>query len=283
VSELEIQVPGGSLVAWPAGEGRPTLILHGGPVSDTTAELLPCLPAGLRTIRYQQRGIEPSTTEGPFDVETHVADAVRVLDAFDIERALVIGHSWGGHLAFHLAVAHPERVVGLIGIDPLGAVGNGGWPDLDEGIFQRLRAADPDAAERAQELDERAMAGNATAEELDESVAAAWPYYFAYPSSAPPAPADLRVSVPLYAGVVESVHEHFDRRTLERGLAGFGRPVLIVHGVDDPLPWGASRATVDVLPNAELVLIERCGHHPWLEQPDELRAALVRYVDALDD
>jgi pimeloyl-ACP methyl ester carboxylesterase len=38
----------------------------------------------------------------------------------------VIGHSWGGHLAMHLAVRHPDRVLGLVIADPLGAVSDGG-------------------------------------------------------------------------------------------------------------------------------------------------------------
>ena len=37
-------------------------------------------------------------------------DVVAVLDALEIGRALVVGHSWGGHLAMHLAVAFPERL-----------------------------------------------------------------------------------------------------------------------------------------------------------------------------
>ena len=279
--EVAVEVAGGSLVAWPAGEGTPALVLHGGPMSDTTGGLIAALPPGLHTIRYQQRGIEPSTTAGPFDVESHVADAIRVLDAFELEQALVIGHSWGGHLAYHLAAAHPERLLGLVAIDPLGAVGDGGWPDLDRGIFERLAADSPEAAARAQLLDERAMAGEGTQAELDESFGLAWPYYFADPAGAPPPPADVRLNVPLYAGVVESVHAHFAARTLELALRAFERPVLIVHGRDDPLPWQASEATAALLPNAELVVVENCGHFPWLERPDELRAALAAYLGAL--
>ena len=36
-----------------------------------------------------------------------------MLDAFGIERAWAIGHSWGGHLALHLLVTHPERLHGV--------------------------------------------------------------------------------------------------------------------------------------------------------------------------
>lgn len=37
-----------------------------------------------------------------------------------------MGHSWGGHLAFRLAAARSERLFGVLAIDPLGIVGDGG-------------------------------------------------------------------------------------------------------------------------------------------------------------
>jgi pimeloyl-ACP methyl ester carboxylesterase len=39
-------------------------------------------------------------------------------------------HSWGGHLAMHLAVQHPDRLLGLVLADPLGAVPDGGVSDM---------------------------------------------------------------------------------------------------------------------------------------------------------
>jgi proline iminopeptidase len=70
--------------------------------------------------------VAPSTTEGPFDVETTIADAIAVMDGAGIDTSYLLGHSWGGHLAFHLAVAHQDRFKGLVPIDPLGAIGDGG-------------------------------------------------------------------------------------------------------------------------------------------------------------
>ena len=238
--QFSVAVDGGSLVGWEVGDGTPALILHGGPTSDNTEALPDLLPSTLRTIRYQQRGIEPSTPAEPYDIETHVADAVRVLDDRGVDRAWLIGHSWGGHLAFHVAIAHPSRVLGVIGIDPLGAVPDGGWGELDSEIFERLQRDSPDAAARAKELDERAM----------------------------------------YAGVVASVHEHFERGTLAAGLPSFEGLLGIVHGESDPLPVAASRATADLVPHATLDVIEDAGHLPWLEQPEAFRAAVERILSS---
>jgi pimeloyl-ACP methyl ester carboxylesterase len=167
--EFSTAVPGGALIGWEAGSGTPALILHGGPTSDNTDSLVPLLPDSLRTIRYQQRGIPPSTVAEPYDVETHVADAIRVLDDRGVDQAWLIGHSWGGHLAFHIAVAHADRVRGVVAIDALGAVSDGGWDELDSNLVERLARDAPEDAARAQEIDERAMAGEGTDTEVLEA------------------------------------------------------------------------------------------------------------------
>jgi pimeloyl-ACP methyl ester carboxylesterase len=278
--EFRVEVPGGELVGWETGDGAPALLLHGGPATDIMDTLVPVLPDTLRTIRYQQRGISPSTKAEPLDVDQHVADAVRVLDDRGVDRAWVFGHSWGGQLAFHLAVAHPERFLGLVAIDPLGAVPDGGWSELDAEIFARLERNRPEIAARAKAIDERAMAGEDVGEdEVLESVEAAWPYYFADPASAGPMP-PTEINVALYAAVVASVHEHFERGTLERGLPSFEAPFTVIHGLQDPLPAEAGRKTAALVPHARFEAIDDCGHIPWLERPAEFRAAVDRALSA---
>lgn len=160
---------------------------------------------------------------GPFDVERHVADAIAVLDAEEVERAYVVGHSWGGHLALHLAVGHPDRVLGLVGVDPLGAVPDGGASDLGKNLAARIP---PGRAARALELDERAMAGLGTAEDAVESLSIVWPGYFAKPELAPPMP-PLEMSVDCYAGTFESILWHFEHKTLEQGLPSLRAAALL--------------------------------------------------------
>jgi len=64
-------------ISTPAGEGAETaVLLHGGPgLSDYRDTLAPLLGERFRTVRYQQRGIEPTTVGPPYTVETHVAHA----------------------------------------------------------------------------------------------------------------------------------------------------------------------------------------------------------------
>ena len=104
------------------GSGPAALLLHGGPgIPDYTEPLAAELAPLVTTTRYTQRGIEPSDPGPPYSVEVHAADTLAVLDEHGIDRAWVIGHSWGGQLALHLALSHPERLLGIVCIDPLGA------------------------------------------------------------------------------------------------------------------------------------------------------------------
>jgi pimeloyl-ACP methyl ester carboxylesterase len=271
--EFRIPVPGGSITGWLAGDGQPVLVLHGGPgLSDYTGPLAAELTDAFAVIRYQQRGLAPSVTSGPFDIGQHVADAIAVLDAAGADRAWVIGHSWGGHLAMHLAVRHPGRVAGLVIADPLGAVPDGGLSDMGQNLTKRMR---PELAVRAQELDERAAAGQGTVQDALESLAIVWPGYFSSPQAAPPIP-PLSLSVECYAGTFASIQEHFDQHTLEQSLPSLTVPALFVLGAASPIPVTHGIASAGLIPGAQYQIEEDCGHFPWLERPGSVRKALER-------
>jgi proline iminopeptidase len=141
--EITVLVPGGELGGWVTGDDTgdavPVLMLHGGPglsfgILDGLADEL---GAGFRVATYQQRGLAPSMTDGPYDVATHLEDVRAVLDALSWDRAYVLGHSWGGHLALHVAVAMPERLSGVLCVDPLGGVDDGGGAAFEAALAAR--------------------------------------------------------------------------------------------------------------------------------------------------
>jgi pimeloyl-ACP methyl ester carboxylesterase len=259
-----LHVPAGEIAVWSSGHGPQALILHGGPgLSDYTEALADELASAFSCTRYQQRGCSPTKVGAPFSVETHVEDAVAVLDALAIERTLVVGHSWGGHLAMHLALAHPDRISGLLVVDPLGAVPDGGEEALGRALTARLSPAD---AARAQELDDRALAGEGSVEDAIEALRLVWPYYFAHPESAPPMPA-MELSVECYADTVASIREHFDRGTLVDGLPGCDIPAVFVLGRESPIPYSEGVRTAELMQQARVEILDGCGHFPWLERP----------------
>ena len=98
-------------------------MLHGGPgTSDYLDSLDGELASGYTVHRYQQRGLAPSTTSGPFSIEAHADDALAVLRAVAPNGAVVIGHSWGGYLGMHLAAMRPVLMLGLVVVDSVGGV-----------------------------------------------------------------------------------------------------------------------------------------------------------------
>jgi pimeloyl-ACP methyl ester carboxylesterase len=254
------------------GTGPPVLLLHGGPGLgfDYLRDLADELAQENDVAWYQQRGQEPSAAEGPYTVAADVGDVRRVLDALGWQRAYVVGHSWGGQLALHVAQAMPERLLGVLAVDPLGSVGDGRWPEFDEEMFRRtpehLRA-------RARELDELAMAGAADDELSLEAMRLVWSAYFADPPRAPPMP-ELRISSERSAEMIPSIVAELP--VLEAGLPQIRVPVGFVHGSRSPMPLAASTDAVERIPGAWLEVVEGAGHFVWVEAPGAVRAALRR-------
>jgi pimeloyl-ACP methyl ester carboxylesterase len=255
-----------------AGSGPPVLLLHGGPGLgfDYLRDLADELAEENDVAWYQQRGQEPSAAEGPYTVAADVDDARRVLDALGWDKAWVVGHSWGGQLALHVAEAMPERLFGLLAVDPLGCIGDGRWPEFDEEIFRRTPEH---LRERARELDELAMAGAADDELRLEAMRLVWPAYFADPERAPPMP-ELRMASERSAEMVPSILAELP--ALEAGLPEIRVPVGFVHGSRSPMPLAASTDGVERIPGAWVEVVEGAGHFTWVEVPGAVRAALRR-------
>jgi pimeloyl-ACP methyl ester carboxylesterase len=102
-----------------AGEGPPLLMLHGWPQHWWSFRLLiPELSRRFRVIAPDLRGLGWSEAPaGDYSKAALAADVLELLDAEGIERARVIGHDWGGFIAFLLALEHPDRLERLLALD----------------------------------------------------------------------------------------------------------------------------------------------------------------------
>lgn len=275
--EFHAPVPGGEIVGWVRGDGPPVLLLHGGPglsdyLSDLAAELSPVVTVA----RYQQRGLAPSVVEGDRTVEGHVADAVAVMDALGWDRAWVIGHSWGGHLAMHLGVAHPERLLGMVAFDALGAMPDGGAESLGTNLMRDLTDAERTWIEAYSAREE---AGGGTAEESLEALRILWPHYYGNLASALPMP-ELRMDLEGQLMTWSSVMEHFEAGTLEQGLPRLRMPVLVLHGASSPIPASEAERTAALIPGVVLRILPGIGHFAWIEEPGSVRRELESLLAA---
>ena len=101
------------------GDGAPAVALHGAASSSHWYDLtIPHLRDRVRIIAPDQRGHgktdQPSTG---YDWATLAGDVVGTLDTLGIDRAAVMGHSWGASVALSVAALHPDRVTSLVMID----------------------------------------------------------------------------------------------------------------------------------------------------------------------
>jgi pimeloyl-ACP methyl ester carboxylesterase len=273
---FEVAVEGGRLSGTITGQGDPVLLLHGGPGLSWPylRPLMDELAGRYRVAVYQQRGLPPSTAGAPYDIRTQVGDVAAVLDALGWERAVVAGHSWGGHLLLHVLAEIPQRVTAALVIDTLGGVGDGGEAAFEAELIRRTPRQD---VERAEQLDKQAMEGKGTEADLTESMQLFWPAYFAEPATAPPLP-PVDSSVEAYAATFESLHAELPGLTAR--LAGVTVPTLFVHGAASPMPVTASTETAEVIGAAAAVeVLAGAGHFAWYERPGALRASLDRLVD----
>ena len=126
------------------GDGPPVVALHGLASSSHWYDVIaPLLSQEFRIIAPDQRGHgQTSQATGGYDWATLSIDVSGLMDLLGIERAAVMGHSWGGHVASSFAAHHPNRVSRLIMIDG-GFLDSRVSPDGNwEGFSQRLRPRD---------------------------------------------------------------------------------------------------------------------------------------------
>ena len=98
------------------GEGPPVLLLHGFPQHWYSWRLvIPALSGTHTVMAMDLRGFGWSEIawEG-FDKETMASDVLGVIDALGLDRVHIVGHDWGGWIAYLLALQHPERVERLM-------------------------------------------------------------------------------------------------------------------------------------------------------------------------
>jgi len=104
------------------GDGPAVVLSHGFPeLAYSWRHQIPALAdAGFRVVAPDQRGYgdtdSPAAVEA-YDIHHLTGDLVGLLDALGIERAVFVGHDWGGIVAWHMPLLHPARTAGVVGVN----------------------------------------------------------------------------------------------------------------------------------------------------------------------
>jgi len=108
--------------AGPVTDTPPLVLCHGWPemAFSWRHQIKALAAAGIRVIAPDQRGcgatVGPDAVEG-YDLEHLSADLVGLLDHLKIEKAIFVGHDWGGFIVWQMPLRHPSRVAGVIGVN----------------------------------------------------------------------------------------------------------------------------------------------------------------------
>ncbi len=303
-----------------AGQGagqdaRPAVVLcHGFPeLWYSWRHQIPALAAaGFRVIAPDQRGY--GDTSAPEAIDSYsqkylCEDLVALLDALEIEKAVFVGHDWGGAVVWNMGLHFPERTRGVIGVNtPF-------FPQAPASILE-ARAADPGIWDYQFYFQEPGVAEA----ELEADVEKSFRLIF---RSSDPAdefdalahfgtvrerggvlaglPQDAPRSVMLTEEELQVFVTAFERTGFRGGLNWYRnaqsswewgeetkgqiveRPSLMVTAGKDPVLTPELAAGMEqFVPQLSRGHIEQCAHWTQQERPDELNKILVDWLMSLD-
>jgi pimeloyl-ACP methyl ester carboxylesterase len=281
---IELPVPGGPQLTHLRDEGPrtdplPILLLHG------TSDSLHTWDGWVRELSKTRRvlrvdlpgfGLTGPAAHGDYGIRRYVEFVHALLEQQQLGRVVIAGNSLGGEVAWMTAAAHPERVAGLVLLDPAGL------PFEPEALplgFQM--SATSVGSWMGRYLLPRPMVRNSV-----EAV-------FGRPERVPQAEVDRFFEMTVRAGNREALHLRLQALMAERaqGLQvpewpKVLAPTLLVWGEKDRLipPRTAEaylKARAPQAPPAELRVLPGLGHVPQLEDPAASLAAVRPFLDGL--
>ena len=104
--------------AGPAGDAAPFILCHGWPEIAFTwrRQIQGLAQEGFRVVAPDQRGFGASDCPPhveDYAIDTLVGDIVGLMDELKIEKAVLVGHDWGGFVVWETALRHPDRLAGV--------------------------------------------------------------------------------------------------------------------------------------------------------------------------
>lgn len=254
-----ISTPGGETHVLDIGEGDVILLIHGstGSIADWQEEVVDRLAESYRVIAFDSFGFGLSERLDSLDYgyPMWTQQAIDVLDALNIERAVVVGHSAGGFATAILAAEHPERFRGAV------LTGHG----LSFDLFQLVPAipglGDIWAATQP-------IIGDAFSEEYGVRAE------------------DVHRIRGTRVAYLTFVRNQYRFESLDY-LDVYERieiPVLQMHGVDDnSIPIASARDLTSRFADARFVAIENSDHFIHIDAPEQWIAEVTKFVEGLPE
>lgn len=214
--------------------------------------------AQYRLIRYDKRGHGLSDCpDAPYTIRDHTQDLVGVMDALDIQVAVLVGISVGGMIAMDFAAQYPARVKALVLSDTFPKIGTA---DMWNTRIDSLRT--------------QGMAS------LGTEILARW-FAPSYQEQNPAAYCGYynmltRMPVTGYTGTCEAIRD----ADLSTVVQAIDCPTLVMCGAEDgSTPPELVQGLVDLMPNARYIEIRDAGHLPCIENPDFMASRIQHFLN----
>ena len=275
VREGTLDAAGTSIFVRAYGSGSPVVLLHGFPETGKCWDKVAvALSANHRVLVPDLPGYGWSARPTSYDSATLANTIAAFMDAADAPKATVVGHDWGGGVAFRLALGHPEKVERLAVINsPFRKLDlRRGWhmlffnlPVIPEVVLSAAGDRWVDFALRAGSVNKDAFDPEALAE-----------YHAAYRSLE-----RKRSAFAYYRTVTRRIiGSKLPGRARPSGPRGsIDMPTLVIWGEQDPaLPLWLAEAILKDIPHARLVTIPDAGHFVPEERPERVAELLKEFT-----
>ena len=265
------------------GQGYPLVLMHGGPSLDHTT-LLPLEPLAdqFTLVFYDHRcnGRSEGAEVSSMTFENMAADADALRQALGFDQWAVLGHSFGGNVALEYALRYPGSLSRLV---LMNTGGDQWWVNHNASEILAKRGYNAATVEVAR----RFYNGQVTPDEYLPAVMKLIGAY-SYHSSIWYHPSLMTLAQKVGLGppmklrpeaLIFGYSRLLQGWTVMERLGGIGTPTLVIAGRYDFLfPPEHQAILADRLPNAQLVLVERAGHNPHMEQPDQVLPVIRRFL-----
>lgn len=246
------------------GSGLPLLFVHAFPLNRTMwAPQVSAMVERCRCIALDLRGFGETAVRPPFTIDQYADDTVALLDHLHVERAVVVGCSMGGYVAFAMWRRHASRIRALVLADTKATA------DTDETREKRrslIAAARAKGSTAVANLQIASLIGKTAREKQPDT-------YDAVHRMIAQTQAD---------GIVGALEAMMARPDSTPTLASITVPTLIIVGDEDvPTPVKDSRAMHERIPGSQLEIIAGAGHLANMERPAAFNHLLTEFVGAL--
>jgi pimeloyl-ACP methyl ester carboxylesterase len=305
--------------AGPQSDAPPIILCHGWPeIAFSWRHQIKALgEAGIRVIAPDQRGYGATDRPEPveaYDLENLTGDLVGLLDHLKIDKAIFVGHDWGGFVVWQMALRHRDRVAGVVGVntphydrapaDPVELMRKRYGEQMYVVQFQNpAREADkifdsrvgqtfeflmrePMPRREALPAEPVAGAGLGASSKLNMAFPQMVAGYDAKYDPRKPilSPEEMRVFVDTFArtGFTGGINWYRNWTRNWRRAAGLDHavkvPALMIMAENDPvLPPSAADGMEGLVPDLEKYLVRDSGHWTQQEKPEEVSAKLIEW------